>query len=113
MSSLLGGKGLEPFYSLLEGGREGDFFRELEEYFYYAQIRRFVVWGRGLHTLIYVAVIVTTCIIYVYVCHCYFYSQGVDTTATREVSTTVPIEQIPDIMRGIGFYPSEEEVCFI
>ena len=43
VSSLLGGKGLEPFYSMLEGGREGEFFKELEEYFYYAQIRRFVV----------------------------------------------------------------------
>ena len=29
---------------------------------------------------------------------------------TREVSTTVPIEQIPYIMRAIGFYPSEQEV---
>ena len=38
--SLLGGKELEPFYSMLDGGREGEFFSELEEYFYYAQIRR-------------------------------------------------------------------------
>lgn len=38
--SLLGGEDLEPFYAMLEGGRGGEFFAELEEYFYYAQIRR-------------------------------------------------------------------------
>ena len=38
--SLLGGKDLQPFYAMLEGGRDGEFFTELEEYFYYAQIRR-------------------------------------------------------------------------
>ena len=37
-------------------------------------------------------------------------SQGPDTTATREISTTVPVEQVPYIMRAIGFYPSEQEV---
>ena len=30
--------------------------------------------------------------------------------SSREVSTTVPIDQIPYIMRAIGFYPSEQEV---
>ena len=38
--SLLGGEDLEAFYAMLDGGREGEFFAELEEYFYYAQIRR-------------------------------------------------------------------------
>ena len=40
--SQLGGQGLEPFYSLIEGGREGEFFAELEEYFYYALLKRCV-----------------------------------------------------------------------
>lgn len=39
-ASLLGGENLQPFYAMLEGGRDGEFFAELEEYFYYAQIRR-------------------------------------------------------------------------
>ncbi|KAK9391741.1 WD repeat-containing protein 66 [Crotalus adamanteus] len=34
----LGGKDLIPFYNLLEGGRDGAFFKELEDYFYYAQL---------------------------------------------------------------------------
>uniref|UniRef100_A0A8D2LLY9 WD repeat domain 66 n=1 Tax=Varanus komodoensis TaxID=61221 RepID=A0A8D2LLY9_VARKO len=34
----LGGEDLTPFYNLLEGGRTGEFFRELEDYFYYAQL---------------------------------------------------------------------------
>ena len=39
-ASLLGGEGLSPFYGMLEGGREGELFAELEEYFYYSQIKR-------------------------------------------------------------------------
>ncbi|KAL6081651.1 hypothetical protein STEG23_007866, partial [Scotinomys teguina] len=35
----LGGEGLTPFYGLVAGGREGKFYRELEDYFYYSQIR--------------------------------------------------------------------------
>ena len=40
-------------------------------------------------------------------------SQGPDSMNTREVSTTVPIGQIPYIMRAIGFYPSEQEVWYL
>ncbi|NXM65473.1 CF251 protein, partial [Serilophus lunatus] len=72
----LGGEDLIPFYNLLDGGREGEFFRELEDYFYYAQL-------------------------------C---SQGIDTLEKREVSTHIPLEEIPSVMRALGFYPSEEEI---
>ncbi|XP_025018842.1 cilia- and flagella-associated protein 251 [Python bivittatus] len=72
----LGGKDLVPFYNLLEGGRDGEFFKELEDYFYYAQL-----------------------------CH-----QGINTMEPRKVSTHIPLEQVPFVMRAMGFYPSEEQV---
>ena len=40
---MLGGEDLEPFYAMLDGGREGEFFTEFEEYFYYAQIKRWAL----------------------------------------------------------------------
>lgn len=39
------------------------------------------------------------------------YSQGPDVTSKRKVSATMEIEEIPHVMRAIGFYPSEQEVC--
>ncbi|XP_051641713.1 cilia- and flagella-associated protein 251 isoform X2 [Manacus candei] len=75
-AAFLGGEDMIPFYNLLDGGREGEFFRELEDYFYYAQI-------------------------------C---SQGTNTLENRQVSVHIPLEEIPSVMRAIGFYPSEEEI---
>ncbi|KAM8960745.1 cilia- and flagella-associated protein 251 [Pelodytes ibericus] len=72
----LGGNDLIPFYGLLQGGRDGLLFKELEDYFYYAQLR----------------------------------NQGIDTMETRQVSTHIPLKEVPFIMRALGFYPSEQEV---
>ncbi|NXC80310.1 CF251 protein, partial [Cercotrichas coryphoeus] len=75
-AAFLGGENMIPFYNLLDGGRDGKFFRELEDYFYYVQL-------------------------------C---SQGIKTLERRQVSTYIPLEEIPSVMRAIGFYPSEEEI---
>lgn len=45
----------------------------------------------------------------------YFYyvqlrGHGIDSLETRQVSTHIPLEEIPSIMRAMGFYPSEEKV---
>jgi Ca2+-binding EF-hand superfamily protein len=37
-------------------------------------------------------------------------SQGVKTQGVRQVSTTVPVDQVPDLMRALGFYPSEQDI---
>lgn len=39
--------------------------------------------------------------------------QGENTTATRIVSEKVSTKQIPNLMRAVGYYPSNEEVTFL
>ena len=41
-SAKLGGDGLAPFYTLIEGGRDGELLSELEEFFYYAQMKKYM-----------------------------------------------------------------------
>ncbi|KAM4053992.1 cilia- and flagella-associated protein 251 isoform 2-T3 [Anomaloglossus baeobatrachus] len=72
----LGGADLIPFYGMLPGGRDGPLFRDLEDYFYYAQLR----------------------------------NQSIDTMETRQISTHIPLKEIPFIMRVLGYYPTEQEV---
>ncbi|XP_073442098.1 cilia- and flagella-associated protein 251 [Dendrobates tinctorius] len=72
----LGGEDLIPFYGMLPGGRDGALFKELEDYFYYAQLR----------------------------------NQNIDTMETRQVSTRIPLKEVPFIMRALGYYPTEQEV---
>lgn len=38
-------------------------------------------------------------------------SQGINSMDTRKVSVTIPLAEIPYVMRAIGFYPTELEVC--
>ena len=38
-TAALGGSALEPFYQLLEGGKDGPLAKEMEEHFFYSQMR--------------------------------------------------------------------------
>jgi len=71
-----GGEGLAPFEALLEGGKEGSFYQEMQDYFVYAQLR----------------------------------AQGEDTIEARKINGRVPIAEVGNLMRALGFYPSEREI---
>lgn len=72
----LGGAGLVPFINMLEGGADGELLRDMEDYFYFSQIRR----------------------------------QGVANQAQYKVAARVPLVDVPDIMRAVGYFPSEDEI---
>ena len=74
--SMLGGADLKPFYGLIDGGREGDLFKEMRELFYYSQLRH----------------------------------QGLHENTDRQIKTTIPLSEIAFVMRGLGFYPTEQEI---
>ncbi|GLG99053.1 WD repeat-containing protein [Gryllus bimaculatus] len=71
----IGGEGLDPYYCLIEGGQNGWLYKEIQDFFYYAQI---------LH-------------------------EGENTTTERNVSHEIPLCEVPDLMRAIGYFPSEHE----
>ncbi|KAG6975378.1 hypothetical protein JG688_00002456 [Phytophthora aleatoria] len=36
--------------------------------------------------------------------------QGEDSTTTREITAQIPLREIPNVMRALGFYPTDEEI---
>ena len=40
----------------------------------------------------------------------HFLSHGLKENTTRVIKLTIPISEIPFVMRGLGFYPTEQEV---
>eukprot|EP00996_Jenningsia_fusiforme_P000574 NODE_150_length_3012_cov_28.944313_g138_i0.p1 GENE.NODE_150_length_3012_cov_28.944313_g138_i0~~NODE_150_length_3012_cov_28.944313_g138_i0.p1 ORF type:complete len:960 (+),score=237.48 NODE_150_length_3012_cov_28.944313_g138_i0:79-2880(+) len=67
---------VDHYIDVVEGGKNGDFMKEIIDYFYYAQIR----------------------------------SQGEETTAKRKIEGKIPFTQVPNLMRALGYYPSEKEI---
>ena len=69
----MGGEGIEPFINLIEGGREGQTYLDMKDFFYYSMIR----------------------------------AKDENTTKTRKLDGTVPLEELPNLMRAMGHYPNE------
>ncbi|GAB9468584.1 hypothetical protein Gpo141_00005900 [Globisporangium polare] len=67
---------IEPYIALLEGGRDGEFYHEIVDYFYLAQLR----------------------------------VQGENATGSREITSNIPLREIPNVMRALGFYPTDQEI---
>ena len=72
----MGGEGIEPFINLIEGGRDGQTYQDMRDFFYYSMIR----------------------------------SKDENTTKTRKLDGTVPLEELPNLMRAMGHYPTEQEI---
>lgn len=72
-----GGKELEPFYGLIDGGAHGWLFKEMQDLFYYMQIL----------------------------------NQGEDSPEPRNITDKIALTELPNLMRAVGFYPTEYEVC--
>ena len=75
-SVALGGSGDEPYEALIPGGKEGEFYDEMCNFFYLAQLR----------------------------------AQGEDSTQERDITGKVPVAMLPDVMRALGYYPSNFEI---
>jgi WD40 repeat protein len=73
---VMGGEGIEPFINLIEGGRDGQTYQDMKDFFYYSMIR----------------------------------SKDENTTKTRRLDGTVPLDELPNLMRAMGYYPTEQEV---
>jgi len=72
----MGGKGIEPFVNLIEGGLEGQTYQDMKDFFYYSMIK----------------------------------AQVEDTTKTRKLNQQVPVEQLSNLMRAMGYYPTDHEI---
>ena len=73
---MMGGEGIEPFINLIQGGRDGQTFKDMKDFFYYAMIK----------------------------------SKTEDTTKTRKLDGKVPIDQLGNLMRAMGHYPTNKEI---
>ncbi|CAM9398729.1 unnamed protein product, partial [Phaeothamnion confervicola] len=78
------GGSCEAFVEQLEGGRGGDLYDEVVDYFLLAQLQNADSGGSG--------------------------GGGADGRRPRDVTGRVPLSALPELMRALGYYPSEAEI---
>eukprot|EP00727_Mastigamoeba_balamuthi_P001939 m51a1_g11742 hypothetical protein (841) ;mRNA; f:151348-154453 len=69
----------DPFASLIEGGRDGPMWKQIEQYFWYAQIR----------------------------------ASSEASTNDYKITGQIPLSQVPDVFRALGFFPTDREIADI
>jgi cilia- and flagella-associated protein 251 len=67
---------LNSYVSLLDGGRDGEMFQHLHDFFDYCQLR----------------------------------SQGLDSTQPRQLTNSLPVEEVPNMFRALGFFCSQQQI---
>jgi hypothetical protein len=67
---------MDPFINLIEGGRDGQNYQDMKDFFYYSMIR----------------------------------SKDENTTKSRKLDNKVPLVELSNLMRAMGYYPTEQEV---
>ena len=70
------GSSMDAYMSLIEGGRDGAFMKDLVDYFTYGQLR----------------------------------AQGLATTKPRDAAGKINVVEAINLMRALGFYPTEQQV---
>lgn len=66
----------DPYPNFLEGGHEGQTYKDLKDFFYYAQIR----------------------------------AKDENTTKARKLDAMVPLRSLSEMMRALGYYPTQKEI---
>ena len=90
---------MDAFYSLLEGGEGGDMHNDIIDYFYYGQIRAQGEDSMEIRNVSGINTIIRN--------HAVPFIIGL---LTHSLAGKIPLEEIPSLMRAIGFYPSELEI---
>ena len=112
---------MDPYIDLVEGGKDGEFFSEMNDYFYYAQIRRQGEVstsprritrriGECLFVVLWMLGLLSVCVHVVPLSCPHFEPRRHHISHVCLPPPHTAVHQIPDMMRALSFYPSEHDI---